>query len=371
MLSKKKKQEVVDTLRVWVDDWAQVKRGEKVLIVTDPETDKLVLDTVTALARERGAKVTVCEDVEVAYEASGSHVDEKYRPMSDIFYAGWKAADLVLTLGGVSGHHNFYSETLMVKYPTRSIRLGEGAYDPKYLTTEGAKYPREILKKIGEKVFEIVRNGTRFHFTHPLGTDLWFTAFPGEWGPSTCNIPSNPIPDTLEYDTHKIGRGVIGYIPTEEVDANGIVVSSFCKDIGGNLSGLMKLTFVDGWCEEIEGGEDAERFKKLMGNERNNRHLQELMFGLNPKISAFTKDGKITYLGAPGAGNIHVAIGREIGKYMSSQHLTPAFLPKSSLYVDGQPLMEKGRLMVLDLEEVREVARKYGDPDQLLSQVDL
>ena len=259
----------------------------------------------------------------------------------------------------------------MTKYPTRSIRLGPGVYNPDFFTTEAARFPREILKKVGEKVFEIVRNGSRFHLTHPLGTDLRFTSSPGEWGPSTANIPTNPIPPTLEYDTHQIGRGVIGYIPTEEVDADGVVVSNFCKDIGGNLSTPIKLTFVKGWCEEIEGGQEAEEFEKLVGDERNNRHLQEVMYGLNPKFSAFTKDGKITYAGAPGAGNIHVAIGREIGKYMSSVHLTPAFLPKASLYVDEQPLIDKGRLVVFDTEEVIEVARKYGNPDELLSQVDL
>ena len=91
---------IKDTLKTWVEDWAQVQSGEKVLIVSDPRTDKFVLDTVTALARERGAKVTVCEDVEAAYVPSGSHVDEKFRPMSEPFYAAWKAADLVLTLGG-------------------------------------------------------------------------------------------------------------------------------------------------------------------------------------------------------------------------------------------------------------------------------
>jgi hypothetical protein len=48
---------------------------------------------------------------------------------------------------------------------------------------------------------------------------------------------------------------------------------------------------------------------------------------------------KVTYEGTAGAGNIHVAIGREVGRYASSQHITIAFLPKVTLYADGEYLI--------------------------------
>ena len=53
---------IKETLENWVDEWAQVKKGEKVLITADDRTDKMVLETVTQLAIEKGAKVSVCID---------------------------------------------------------------------------------------------------------------------------------------------------------------------------------------------------------------------------------------------------------------------------------------------------------------------
>lgn len=93
--------------------------------------------------------------------------------------------------------------------------------------------------------------------------------------------------------------------------------------------------------------------------------------GLNAKASAYKAPGKLTYDGTAGAGNIHVAIGREVGRYASSQHITPAFLPAVTLTADGEYLIKDGRLTVFDDPDIRKVAAKYGDPDKLLAQVDL
>jgi hypothetical protein len=45
------------------------------------------------------------------------------------------------------------------------------------------------------------------------------------------------------------------------------------------------------------------------------------------------------------------------------------FVTEPTLTVDGVPLLDKGYLTVLDDPQVRAVAAKYGDPDELLLQV--
>ena len=97
----------------------------------------------------------------------------------------------------------------------------------------------------------------------------------------------------------------------------------------------------------------------------------EIMTGFNPKISAYTPEGEVTYYGSRGAGNTHVATGREVGKYKSSQHVTPGFLPGVSFYVDGEMIIDNGKILFFNDPELRKVAEKYGDPDELFTQVDV
>ncbi len=74
-------QELVGVLKVWIDEWAQVKGGEDVLVVADTKTNQTVLEMVVMLATERGARVTTCiiPSMRVAPGAiEGSHIGEKY-----------------------------------------------------------------------------------------------------------------------------------------------------------------------------------------------------------------------------------------------------------------------------------------------------
>ncbi len=362
---------IKETLKNWVDEWAQVKKGEKVLITADDRTDKMVLETVTQLAIEKGAKVSVCIDyTETKDDPLGSHVDEIWKPLAPAIFETYKKSDRVLVLGGFSGWgHNYYAACLHFEYPIWAIRLGDAAYRPELLAAEGAKFPREILRLTLEKFLSKVRKGKKYRLTHRLGTDITYEGYPGDWTRPEGNIPTYPTPPFHEFSTHTIGRAVCGLNPPQKAD--GILVSPFCKDIGGNLSQPLRLTFVDGWCEKVEGGPETEKFLKLMGDERNNRRVQEIMHGFNPKISAYTPDGKITYYGSRGAGNTHFAIGREVGQYKSSQHLTPGFLPGVSFYVDGEPIFDNGRCLLFEDPDLRKAAKKYGNPDELFKQVDV
>ncbi len=365
-----KMQQLVGVLKVWIDEWAQVKGGEDVLVVADTKTDQTVLDLVVMLATERGARVTTCiaPPMPVASGAmEGSHIGEKYAPLPKPLFEAVKAADRVLTLGGTSGH-NLYWHILNYEYKAPTIPLGPGASDPDWLLSEASRFPRELLRQIDLKFSRIVQEGKLFRLTHPVGTDLTFTALPGNWT-SIDNIPPYPAPSKVMFVWHPLGRGATGANPPETAD--GIVVSPYCKDLGGALKEPVKFTFIDGWCTVVEGGSEAEKIKQLIGDDPNNRRIEEIEHGLNPKMSAYTSGGQVTYSGSGGAGNVHLSIGREEGRYASSEHITIAFLTKVTFYVDGKLLINKGRNMVLDDPEIREIAKKYGKPDKLLSQVDL
>ena len=88
------------------------------------------------------------------------------------------------------------------------------------------------------------------------------------------------------------------------------------------------------------------------------------MWGCHPKAGG----------GGRGASNpnlLHFGLGNSIayGGPSFSKTWQVVFMTQPTLTVDGAPLLDKGHLTVLDDPDVRAVAARYGDPDELLSQV--
>lgn len=74
---------------------------------------------------------------------------------------------------------------------------------------------------------------------------------------------------------------------------------------------------------------------------------------------------------------MHMAIGsppsraRGDAETASTHHLahTHGLLMKPTVYVDNEPIIIDGHAVVLDDPEIREIAKKYGDPDELLKEI--
>jgi hypothetical protein len=67
---------------------------------------------------------------------------------------------------------------------------------------------------------------------------------------------------------------------------------------------------------------------------------------------------------------MHFHLGGSIGKdydYPYMWHLSNE-IAGATIYVDGEPLYEKGHLTVLDDPDLRKFAEQFGDPDELLAQ---
>jgi leucyl aminopeptidase (aminopeptidase T) len=130
----------------------------------------------------------------------------------------------------------------------------------------------------------------------------------------------------------------------------------------------LKVTFQDGWAVKIEGGEKAERLKELLAPFKNSKHLAEIMFGTNPKSRINLKQEPLPLEAERHAGNTHIAMGRALGaKYPAKTHFD-GFVLKPTIYLDDKIFVDKGRLTVLDYPEIREIAKKYGDPDEVLAE---
>ncbi len=149
----------------------------------------------------------------------------------------------------------------------------------------------------------------------------------------------------------------------------------------------MKITIKDGQATKIEGGGKAGAlWSYIWGKEKNKKPiyfpgpgvnwLEEIMWAVNPKgrriVGGYT--GQNAAWGWEGsdrrAGIIHFGIGD--GGMMTEEmprlvhHHRDVVIHFPTLIVDGNPIIENGHLLLLDDPEVREMAKKYGDPDEVL-----
>ncbi|HEX9880849.1 MAG TPA: hypothetical protein VGB25_11690, partial [Candidatus Binatia bacterium] len=55
---------------------------------------------------------------------------------------------------------------------------------------------------------------------------------------------------------------------------------------------------------------------------------------------------------------------------IGNKHFQLGNIPKVSLWAGDEPIFDQGRLLALESPAVREEARRYGNPDELLRQFD-
>ena len=96
------------------------------------------------------------------------------------------------------------------------------------------------------------------------------------------------------------------------------------------------------------------------------------MFGIHPKSKPWGYPYghmEVYYTGIHSRPDtLHNALGHSAGqgKVVSNVHID-VFIHNQTVYCDGEKLIDKGFLMVLDDPEIRAVAKRFGDPDVLLS----
>ena len=91
----------------------------------------------------------------------------------------------------------------------------------------------------------------------------------------------------------------------------------------------------------------------------------------NPKY--FIEQGSYNYwwCDIKRSGFMHIGFGKGwsgvdgMKKELATWH-SDVFLPYPTVYVNGEKIVDNGHLMLLDDPEIRRIAAKYGDPDELL-----
>jgi hypothetical protein len=364
---------LLDGARNCVRNWAKVEKDESVLITTDTSIHPLVVEAFHAAASEVGARVGVAIIPATEYAEMG--LLPKWYPKAVL------ESDVTIDLGY---HFNFHYygglgplDALMKKNNLHFRVVTAHTINIEHLASKWATFPREVELAIGKKAIDHVRGGKKITITDPEGTNITCEGY-GIIGGKDKNLGST------EFFYRTFQGVMVGLDPKPELSCNGVIVSSSTHT---DPITTMKVTIERGQAVKVEGGGTlgkrwTQAFEKGKNISWGNDHpgpgcnwVEEFMWGTHPK--PFRLDPR----GMPGqsrdsgweagdrrAGVLHTGIG-------SGQNLPIEGLPKQhrdltmyhpTVVIDGKTVIEDGHLLALDDSEVRQVAEKYGDPDELL-----
>jgi len=187
------------------------------------------------------------------------------------------------------------------------------------------------------RLVEILENGNELRVTTSAGTDI--TLYRGNRKPhaSTGLLP-NP------GDWGNLPSGETYFAPMEGTSQGVIVFDGSMAGIG-KLKQSIRIMVRDGYAVEITGGPEAEKLNALVDKHGQvARNIAEFGIGTNDqaKISGLIlEDEKVM-------GTVHIALGDNVsmGGAISVQSHLDGLIKKSTVYLDGRVIMEKGKLVI-------------------------
>ncbi|MBI4481305.1 MAG: hypothetical protein HY652_00305 [Acidobacteria bacterium] len=386
-----------------------IKAGEKVLMVIPREFEPLVRDALALATREAGARLdivlldTSLEAIlraEAASEAHGMPRDGSVEALNMLDPKGSEALSQhyqkVMALARAD-RYDLVIEGLGGPQPVNSFRWERIPWT----TVEkffSADFPAEVQDLIDKKIWDAFKNARRIRIKDPEGTDLTWSVKP-EHIDKLLREYDDPIYPRGTYDIVK--RGHISLTPLfmamPDIDAKGIVAGTI------NHAGVFphtKLYVEGGKVVRVEaGGRYGEAIQQVLKKYEDVQYpgfpgkgvgwFIEAALGTNPKVarvSTVTK-GESMLWERGRSGVIHWGFGvsipvtasqlKEYTEKVRAENLTRGHFHIHTYFNtidvetrDGKTVRvaDKGRITFLDDPEVRQVAAKYGDPDELLQE---
>jgi hypothetical protein len=369
--------------------YGATRPGDRVLIGVDTQTDPDLTHAVATALREMGARVDVVV-AQVEEDREFDDLDEirvamRRRPWVEE-PRRWEGTPWIEDLARTRGYD------LLIHGKGGAIPKVEHRYEgfpwvvKDHFAAGPNLFPRDLHRLINERTWSRITSntGARLHLSDPEGTSLSLTILDAplrdttrhdyglspKWGHLMAHPPTPIGPDD---DTRGVIAGTLNHFsrpfPRIEVDVER-----------GRMTG------------NRGGGAYGEAWRSLEEESRDTQYpsfpepglfwIWEIAIGTNPKI---VRPANIQALSSGGfewerrrAGIIHCGLGT---RWRSSEevwagerrllyghlhvHLMAATLTVETA-TGRVPVIENGRLSAYDDPEVRDLAARYGDPDQVL-----
>lgn len=358
---------MMEGARNYVEKVGSVTPGEKVLIVTQASQDDDVPSALAGAANQAGADVTimVLEDIEptVGSRIVGRDVPQELKDVVQHYDVVFDAL-----LGFIHPNEEFINKPMM----ENGLRWVWPPYYSHTLNSDYSRFPPEIIFRMIEKDFAIIRDANRIRVTDPKGTDV------------TADIELNSMAwgmgkvrdvGGMAKGTFANPGGIIGQVHNLP-DANGEAYFDN-MDIAtepGDEPAYWRIE--DSWVVEISGPR-TEPWQRMAEEDEKATLFSEIMWGYNPKMPIRENWPEYEPV-TRHAGVLHMAIGSPLSRgrgdpEKTSDHPlahTHGLILEPSVYIDGEPIVEDGRLLRLDDPEIRELAGEFGDPDKVLAEAE-
>jgi hypothetical protein len=379
-----------------------IKGGEKILFVTDSDVDPLVFQAFMRVLRdELKCKVDVVQ--EQGNRALFKTADAM-RFLVNSKPAAWMLGGPEWTeeVAKKQGYDKVIGQTF---WANNNCTLKYYSFSMDWPTREqlasaAVMYPEEIIEAIDRVSWKILRQTDTVRITDPEGTDLTYSWFPEYWQIMDGNYADY---QTEGFGTHLYHHGAL----TDPIISGhltgypfGIVLPK--SDVRGVLAGTadhlgpyphMKLYLEHSKVTKIEGGgEFGKLWQEFMDKNKDLKYPHypepginffiEAAIGTHPKVTRpFNAFESATVRGSfvserDRAGIMHLGIGQSLDLVWALKRNLPFYHFHAHLYFatftcklkDGREvkIIDKGHLTALDDPEVRQIAAKYGNPDELL-----
>jgi len=298
-----------------------VKKGEKVLVVTDPLKIEIARSLVEA-AREIGARtLLMCTPV------GKRHGEEP----PDVVGEAMRAADVVLAPTTYSISHT----QARLRATKSGVRIATMPMITSDMMRRGAMLAdyREV-KKLSKRVVVRLARAREVEVTTRAGTDLMFS-----------KVGRRVYDDTGIYhrpgDFGNLPAGEVAVAPVEGTAEGRVVVDGSMVDM---VRGRIEIFIERGIAKKISGRPARGLLRMLREAGPKSRNLAEFGIGTNPKarlIGNVLEDEKVL-------GTCHIALGDNStfgGKTRAGIHVDGIFT-MPTVKIDGKILMKDGRLRI-------------------------
>jgi leucyl aminopeptidase (aminopeptidase T) len=353
---------------------AAVKEGETVLI-NGQARDAQLLEDIAVNVRKVGAFPLVTYesdrlgkrlffDVPAKYDTQTDGVGEKLAQIIDVSISVSNGQSEDLLAGAdpkrlaARGKANEAIAQAMLKRNVRSVEVGNGFYPTpwraqRYGMSEAAladtfwqavNLDYSSLQSRAEQVKSVLAAGDRLHITNPNGTDL------------TVSIKGRPVlasDGTISAEDIKAGGGAVAvYLPAGEVytapvpgTANGKVVHT--RDyFRGKAVDNLTMQFKDGKLTSLTGSGPGYADLRAAYDAVNDPRKDLFGFvdlGINPNVKLPANSQVGSWIPA-GTVSVGIAGNTWAGGDNSVPYGLTAFLPGSTVTLDGKPIIEGGQL---------------------------
>lgn len=374
-----------------------VDNGERILLGVDNQYNPVVVESVVRALRGAGARVDVVE-TDLGPDREFDELDEIRAIVRRRSFLEeprrWEGARWIEERAIREG----YDLLILGKgggppaadgpYPTPARYESIPWLQPEHLASEANTYPLELHKLINEltwRPLEAKGKHGRVHLTDAEGTDLSWTLLEEAWAPG-------------QAFGRKIHWGHLhGHSTTpvpERSDASGRVcgtTSHFARPFP-----RIELTVDGGQVQEIRGGGGyGDAWRDIEQETRGSHYpvfprpglfwMVEAAIGTNPAIARAHDISRLSSGGTEWerrrSGVMHLGFGtfwRDKGEVWAAErgllyghlHVHLLFPTLDLQTTDGEDIriIDNGHLTALDNPRVRDVASRFGDPDDLLTE---